>query len=57
MHIKNITQFLDQNYYTLCSRYTHFFNQRDAGEKYHQRQSDILEIRGFFKMLSAIFVD
>ena len=58
---KNINQLLDQKLlypaYEECLRYTHFFNQRDAGGEISvsKRQSDILEIRGFLKMLSAIF--
>ena len=52
---RNISQLLDQKYiypaYEECLRYVHFFNQRDAAGNISvsKRQSDILEIRHFFR--------
>ena len=60
---KNITQLLDQKLlypaYEECLRYTHFFNQRDAGGEISvsKRQSDILEIRSFFKKCCQLYLE
>ena len=60
---KNINELLSQKLlypaYEECLRYVHFFNQRDAGGdiSVSKRQSDILEIRGFFKKCCELYLE
>ncbi len=60
---KNINELLGQKLlypaYEECLRYVHFFNQRDAGGdiSVSKRQSDILEIRSFFKKCCELYLE